>query len=113
MTREEALRLLGLEPGADAAAVRAAGERKTTELARLRAKASTPEARASYEAQMAALRKAYQALVGGRRAGAVASPLSASQERDLPLRAPRATVAPSTRTTPPEAAGRHDTPAGA
>jgi WD40 repeat protein len=111
MTRDEALRLLGLTAGSDAAAIRAAYQRQGRVLAKRRAAAGTPAAAAACEAGLAALHEAGRALLGGGPGRPVPSPLSPTQQHDLPLRAPRNTATTAGRpAAPPQPALAHSTP---
>jgi tetratricopeptide (TPR) repeat protein/predicted Ser/Thr protein kinase len=111
MTREKALQILGLAAGSDAAAIRTACERQGRVLAQRRAAAGTPEAVAACEAGLAAVHEAGQVLLGGAPGRAVPSPLSPTQQHDLPLRAPRRTATAAARpAAPPQPALAHSTP---
>src|SRR4051794_18123124 len=88
MTRDDALRHLGLSPQDGPDAVRKALDIQGGDLARRIAAAPTEALRATYEAQAARLRDARDVLVREADGPSAPSPLSLTQQRDLPARTP-------------------------
>src|SRR5262245_48486486 len=100
MTRTEALHWLGLSEGSSAEAIRAALERRRTDLDR--PSAGTPAPGASRQEVAVRLQQA-GALLLGSPAGRPQAPLSETQARDLPLRAPQLTTVAGSSPTRPDA----------
>jgi tetratricopeptide (TPR) repeat protein len=91
MTRNEALQLLGVSDGQEPEAVRKAYSSLKAALAERITSAATPGLRQQSEQQLARLRQARDLLLGVDRTRTAPSPLSPTQERDLPVRDPIAT----------------------